>query len=525
MNLHHSALALVVGVISLTATMLCACQGGGENDEPLSDGRLYTSDNTETIVLPDTMRVTSWDELDNLTADALLGPGSGKVVKSHTYECVDTIAYSTLIFHINALVGLPDTSESDTQVFKVAKWTVELVSVEYYPRILFIPGYANIEISHQCGVDRYRNYSDGSRIGPDTYDDYGHFFRYYLSIRAMLGTDSYPGNGYETEEDTLEPIFTEADVEGVGGYIDFYRLKNGGIKSYSVLKEDGVYFYEGGRYQLNRNAYYIHDDGRKMDNEERFAIDFANDTSSYIRKVYDDYIPSNSYPEWAVTDDVAPLGYDLGKDVPVLYRTDTVRTVHPVEIDFPPYHAIYVPVDASEANVRPVAPAELPKPWYGWFFNQFTWERYVYLNAYSSPVVSRCIQVFDWNNFNTDFLHIDGRVIDFFNIVNWHLAPLTATTTRTATGYHYHLEDSRIMFGFPLHRKTDYYVDFYDGPEELIADVTGLFYRDELSQETELWNRLQEEKTSRSRAVSRSASPAPSVKLDTRLPHSFNRNK
>ena len=118
-------------------------------------------------------------------------------------------------------------------------------------------------------------------------------------------------------------------------------------------------------------------------------------------------------------------------------------------------------------------------------------------------------------------------MIDFVDLCNVHNEPIIKTCTRTAEGYHYHLEENTTQYGLPLQRNFDLYIDFYDGPFEGIyahdyrVEPDYIEKRDK-EKEEELRKQHDAERT-RSIESRGMLEGKPTVHIDTRLPVSFNR--
>lgn len=478
---------------------------------------------------PDTIHVNSWDELDNLTADALLGSNSGKTLKTYNYECVDTINYSTLIFNIDAVLAAPDGTES--RITKTAEWSVELVSVEYYAGLRYEPPHHNIPIAYYAHVDRYRNYSDGSRIGPDEFLNYGHFDFYSLDYLPPVSSNCWWGE--------MECIFPEEVqnlplISTIHYYEDMFSPTNPFapnkepiVVKYIPLEDDGYHNYFGFRLKVNRNAYVINFFGVKLTMEELFSFDLNKEEphyggweDDYTVQDFDVYRNSIDYGE--MTDEKTI--FNVCKDVPVVNR-DTILEVQRVDTDYG--RGFYIPVNVSEANIS--TPGSHQTSW-GWYYKNFRevrqiwpYETYNYNNDYGMS----------WGSFGfsresyCQYLHIDGRIIDFVEAYNLHQGPIISTVTRTSTGYHHHLERLSYLYSLPHYADCDIYIDFYDGPEDLISDMTyeELIEDFEKRKEEELMQQREtmRKKPSLTRGNDRDAKPT--VRFDTRLPNSFNRNK
>ncbi|MDE5883322.1 MAG: hypothetical protein K2H60_16495, partial [Muribaculaceae bacterium] len=216
--------------------------------------------------------------------------------------------------------------------------------------------------------------------------------------------------------------------------------------------------------------------------------------------------------------------FNMCKDVPVVNR-DTILEVQRVDTDYG--RGFYIPVNVSEANIS--TPGSHQTSW-GWYYKNFRevrqiwpYETYNYNNDYGMS----------WGDFGfsresyCQYLHIDGRIIDFVEAYNLHQGPIISTVTRTSTGYHHHLERLSYLYGLPHYADCDIYIDFYDGPEDLISDMTyeELIEDFEKRKEEELIQQREAMRKKPSFTLGNDRDAKPTVRFDTRLPKSFNRNK
>lgn len=105
--------------------------------------------------------------------------------------------------------------------------------------------------------------------------------------------------------------------------------------------------------------------------------------------------------------------------------------------------------------------------------------------------------------------------------------PLIKTCTRTAEGYRYYIEKNTTHFGIPMQLKCDLYIDFYDGPFEVVYEHEYRVEPDYIEKcdkekEEELRKQHDAENT-RSMENRGMLEGKPTVHIDTRLPVSFNR--
>lgn len=495
---------------------------GGGNDEPNS-----AESHILNITAPsDTIHVRSWDELDNLTADALLGPASGMKLKTYSYECVDTINYSTLIFNIDAVVANADGR--DSHISKIAEWSVELVSVEYYPYIEVWPPHDNMPLMYYGKLDRYRNYSDGSRIGPDRFENYGHWQEFYLTFEPAynaLDWGEYESIFPENPEGRV--IIMEQPTAGI--WEDRKKM----VMGHEYLDESGIHIDMGYRVRVNRNAYIKSLEGNVITLESLISVDFDKDFHEQLEGGYggglhkpdligdlDNYPLSQAYME--ATDELTV--FNMCKEVPIINRQDTVREVQIIDTGFG--LGFHVPVAITEANVSKSG----NQAYWGWYYDFFKgvyWDMYKYPYDHYDKyyVVNHDSGKISNNNlFHSSYINIDGRIIDFVDVCKLNHEPLMKICTRTSQGYHYHFEENKTHYGIPIQRKCDAYFDFYDGPAELVYDFTEEDYIDifEKNKVDEL-QRQQDTENTRSMENRNMLEGKPSFHIDTRLPVSFSR--
>ena len=156
--------------IVLTSTTLMHSCSADSSDFPADPDE--TKQNLTSLKQDSVLRFPTIDKLENLSVSDIPGNYSGYTLTELNYECVDTIELRALRFNVKATLQSPD--QQTTNIIFTADVGPELVSVEYYPSVQWIPAHHNMEHNYFGMVERYRNYSDGSRIGPDEFYDYGH---------------------------------------------------------------------------------------------------------------------------------------------------------------------------------------------------------------------------------------------------------------------------------------------------------------------------------------------------------------
>lgn len=95
----------------------------------------------------------------------------------------------TATFSQKAVARNVTTGDSEVETEYVVSYIgaveIYLVNVEYYPSGEWVDPHDNMYLAYYAKVERYRTYSNGKRIGPDEFYDYGHF------VDVVLG-GSYP---------------------------------------------------------------------------------------------------------------------------------------------------------------------------------------------------------------------------------------------------------------------------------------------------------------------------------------------
>lgn len=142
------------------------------------------------------LRFMTIDELENISVSDIPGDNDGFELKELSYECIDTIELRALRFDVKA--KLASSSNQERVINFAAEVGPELVSVEYYPGGEMVPAHDNMMTAFYPKVERYRNYSDGSRIGPDEFYDYGHFLEFEIDIVEQDGDPSLMKFEYKT---------------------------------------------------------------------------------------------------------------------------------------------------------------------------------------------------------------------------------------------------------------------------------------------------------------------------------------
>lgn len=191
------------------------------------------------------LRLQTIEELENLSASDIPGDFAGFEIEEISWQCTDTVEFSRLLFDIDAILISP-TQQKHTVRF-AAEVGPDLVSVEYYPSVEFLPAGMFLTSAFYPKVERYRNYSDGSRIGPDEFYDFGH------PVYSWRSHMSYSGN-----EDVSFPNLFVGLMDY--GYSDCLYTNDGNTEIY----EDHFYY--------NLNAKALGPNGNIYSGEDFFPI-------------------------------------------------------------------------------------------------------------------------------------------------------------------------------------------------------------------------------------------------------------
>lgn len=192
------------------------------------------------------LKFATIEDFETMTASEIPGGYADYELNSLSYECVDTIEFRALLLDVTARLTSPAGVKKDV-IFK-AEVGPELVSVEYVPGGEMIPAHHNMAHAFFPKVERYRNYSDGSRMGPDTFYDLGHpiFQSVWLyTLEGDLG-------GYGTLNGN--PDYLKSVVP--------WRFEDKSINPEAMYYENGVFhFYDRYVAEMNLNAVVIGPDG------------------------------------------------------------------------------------------------------------------------------------------------------------------------------------------------------------------------------------------------------------------------
>lgn len=286
---RHSAASLIVLLFcSLTLSVLSSCS----SDAPAAEA------DVEEIAAGQRLVIETIDELESVTVGQIPGTAcyEGWHLEELSYECVDTIEMRALLMDARARFTSP-AGDRSVEVSFEAEVGPRLVSVEYEPFAEVIPAHHNLSTGQYPGVYRYRNYSDGSRVGPDIFRDYGH----PIQISAVATGRSFGEIDYKTV----------AGSEGLNGQFyrggRFYDVDESTISSYNI---NAIAYDRNGRMYSGNDIFpdvFGYDYGKAL-------VDAGNKEYSLMRDNFYDYDPSRLYN---MDDDTTRTALTMCKDVPI----------------------------------------------------------------------------------------------------------------------------------------------------------------------------------------------------------------
>ncbi len=396
------------------------------------------------------LRFLTIEELEGISISDIPGENSGYELTELTYECTDTIELRALRLDVKAT--LTSTTQPAKTICFIAEVGPELISVEYYPSVEVVPAHDNFYHSFWPKVERYRNYSDGSRIGPDEFYDYGHFLTmaFQLDHHQIEATRFVP---YHISENwTLIPSFF-----------------GGNVNPLSIYYKDGVfYYYDKGLIEYNLNTTLIEEDGAIYSGDDFFHTYVKNrddwgdlrESTSKVRDFYNMYRPSLLY---SVSDEEYAYYVNLCRDVP--------------DVSPSPY----------SKDTKSLSP--------GWYYGEFN---DVYLNQfwlyskYELSLSENPIYFQHGRQYNLSvgcylqYLVIDNRIIDFVDIFlkdykNIGAIHPTFEITKTSSGYMIHSALEEILYGEKFKSVYDLELKGIYGPENIwdLSDYQSTQWKDE----------------------------------------------
>jgi len=389
----------------LIISLLSSCG----SSEPFEEGDLLPDRQAETVA--DVVKFASIEDLEGLSADKIPGNNSGYEITSLSYECVDTIELRALLLDVTAtLKSKSPASGSDTRIVKFsAEVGPELVSVEYVPGGETEPVHDNMIPAFFPQVERYRNYSDGSRIGPDKFFDFGH------PIEGGYGDTAPLHNSIYSYEPELVPSWIGEN-----------------INPESVFYENGWHcYYERGRLKVNINAVFRTEDGETY---------YGDDLLPIIPQIEE----NTRYPERISMFET--FKYDFYGE----HKFGAIN-YYRYEAEEPDY--VNICRNVPDVSVKPFPKDEksLSTGWYYGATNVYTPEtcnfnpRCFIIECYPQIRFLLFGDPVFW--FHLQYLVIDGRIIHFVDLCDYKYLGRDVSVNRTGDGYRCHLVNKFSVYG------------------------------------------------------------------------------
>lgn len=459
-----------------------------------------------TVAETSCLRLQSIEELEALSASDLPGDFAGYEIEEISWECTDTVEMSRLLLDIDATLISP-THQRRTVRFS-ADVGPDLVSVEYYPGGEWVPPHDNIVLSYYANVKRYRNYSDGSRIGPDMFYDYGHpleFFGYRYPDNIVITPGDpwiYPNNWTGLMD------FSSTDVNHMWTEYTYF---DGSCWRQPTQQ---VHF----TYNLNAAAMTL--DGCVYSGEDLFPI--------ILTKNWDK--AHNWVSDWN--------GHNNGLKFSEMFGN------YDCYLDF----SLSLPFDMNDSNTyealnlcrdvpdkSPYSFPSCPEPRNpGWYYEKFYTDTEQY-SLRSKLVDQQCSFKPDDNSnpggdmlysvccFYMQYLVVDGRIIHFDRLLDDYECIDKVKTnidiSRTADGYHIYTSQENHIYGAKFISDIDMFIHGVDGPEVLYdySDIDRVGRRDK-----EELNKLTRSAVTESQVMRKDGK---SIVIDRSLPSSLNKIK
>lgn len=367
----------ILGIVLSTVTFISACSG---DIEDLPSGPDATGSGQEVVKDDSILRFPTMEDLENISLTDIPGEYDGYELAELTYECTDTIELRALRFDVTAT--LTSASLPAKTIRFEAEVCPELVSVEYYPSVEVFPAYGRfLQDVFYPKIERYRNYSDGSRIGPDEFYDYGH----PLGIWCRLADYGTSVNRWNTYQISLTPQLIPTEM-GYFAHPDYLYYK------------DGVFYtHQKGLIEYNLNTTVIEDNGVRYSGEDFYhknvksREDWSNlrEPTAQARDFYNMYRPDLLYP---VSDEEYAYYVNLCRDVP----------------------------DVSPSPHQEDTKSLQPGWYYGEFLDEYPSQCWLYsdyeLSLDEYPHFQYGRQYFMQSMIYLQYLVIDNRIIDFVDI-------------------------------------------------------------------------------------------------------------
>ena len=435
--------ALVFFLTSLALLASCSNELDDFSIEQNEDNVTSVSTKDDSV-----LRFKTIDELENISVSDIPGDNDGFELKELSYECVDTIEFRALRFDVKA--KLCSSSNKERVVNFAAEVGPELVSVEYYPGGEMVPAHDNMATAFYPKVERYRNYSDGSRIGPDEFYDYGHFITVICTPQEDVFVMSYPS-------------IKRYDMLSIPTWIS-----PGHINLDKDYYEDGIYYYkEKGFIEHNLNTTLIESDGTTYRGEDFFNI-------FQINNIYDEPFRRNQSAQ-LIGNYYAVPHYDSdnwpqpGYLPSLLYDNvdDEFKEIVNLCRNVPDISPLAFPTDSTSL---------VP----GWYFGQFS-DRYDGIcklfskhniemdNLFSSKCIYFNASIVGY----LQYLVIDNRIIHFDDYaLNGYVGieniKPVQNITKTSDGYFIRTEIEAKLNGEKFKSIYDIEMNGVDGPDEIV---------------------------------------------------------
>lgn len=466
---------------------------------------LNHGDPGETVVAESSpLRLQSIEALENLSASDLPGDFAGYEIEEISWECTDTVEMSRLLLDIDATLISP-THQRRTVRFS-ADVGPDLVSVEYYPGGEWVPPHDNLDTAFYPMVERYRNYSDGTRIGPDVFYDYGHPLFY--------GTADGEGGSYI--------ILKGYNYLGYGRKWKYLSLRDG-----LVWYDQGerLYDYDGKTYnsychadfEYNLNTLVTDCYGNQFKGEDLlpiYPIPHSVGSGTYCIDEFS-VVKGNYYEStYERFGDIVEKNY-IPSRLADMNDEDT-RTVMNLCRDVPDISSEIYPTDSRDLQN-------------GWYFEQID-NKYDDLGLYSKALLINKFwlecRMINYTSiiFYLQYLVIDGRIIHFDNLANdfetIYGIKTMHSSSKTEDGYKVSQEAQFHLYGEKFKMNYDLNIHAVNGPvDEYETDV---WYSDITSHDQDEVDNLTRSETEMS-SIPRE--DGKSIVIDRSLPSSLSKIK
>ena len=367
-----------IGCLLAFIFLLTSCS----NELPeLSSSQLIDDENSGASHNPSLLRFQTIEELENISVADIPGEHKGFKLKELTYTCVDTIELRALRFDVKA--RLLSLTNQEKEVSFTAEVGPELVSVEYYPGGEIIPAHDNLMTGFYPKVERYRNYSDGSRIGPDEFYDYGHPIEFKVSFPHVLNTE-------------LGKPSVNHDIISVA-VLDY----DFGTKEYDF--ENGVYTTSSEGYiKYNLNTRVVDEHGNVYTGEDFYPIYIEDNWNEYCSGKQDRF------------------SQFLGNFYGVV--EETMKYIPSLLIDMEDiesYEIMNIGKDVTDVSPNPF-PRDIQYLHPGYYYTNVidVGKQYALLSKYMYGTEFCPFLPGSWCDFHLQYLVIDGRIIHFDNLMD-----------------------------------------------------------------------------------------------------------